>query len=118
MKNSEIEKDNVSRWHELLNNMPPYQIGPDGDLSEWADGSFRHAYNHRHHSPFYPMFRSFEFSPETTPELWEASKIALKKKGEEWLHNPKSDWSGIPFGGHFMPRSQPIWERVTWWKRF
>ena len=85
--------------------MPPYQIGPDGDLAEWADGSFRHAYNHRHHSPFYPLFRSFEFSPETTPELWEASKKALAKKGDQWLRNPDSDWSGIPFGRAFHAQS-------------
>jgi len=58
-------------------------------------------YNHRHHSPFYPIFRSFEFSPETTPQLWEASKIALKKKGDQWLRNPKADNEGIPFGRAF-----------------
>lgn len=96
-----IEKENVEKWKSMLISMPPYQIGPDGDLSEWADGSFRHKYDHRHHSPFYPLFRSFEFSPETTPELWEASKTALKKKGDQWLRNPKSDNAGIPFGRVF-----------------
>lgn len=96
-----IEKKNILKWRTMLGNLPPYQIGPDGDLSEWADGSFRHMYNHRHHSPFYPIFRSFEFSPETTPQLWEASKIALKKKGDQWLRNPKADNEGIPFGRAF-----------------
>jgi hypothetical protein len=100
-----IEKENVEKWKSMLISMPPYQVGPDGDLSEWADGSFRHAYNHRHHSPFYPLFRSFEFSPETTPELWEASKKALAKKGDQWLRNPDSDWSGIPFGRAFHAQS-------------
>jgi hypothetical protein len=97
----EIEKENVAKWRTMLKAMPPYQIGPGGDLAEWADGSFRHAYNHRHHSPFYPLFRSFEFTPDGTPELWKAAKVALEKKGEQWLHNPRSDWSGIPFGRAF-----------------
>jgi alpha-L-fucosidase 2 len=96
-----IEKENVVKWRTMLGNLPPYQIGPDGDLAEWSDGSFRHMYNHRHHSPFYPIFRSFEFSPEATPELWEASKVALKKKGDQWLRNPKADNEGIPFGRAF-----------------
>jgi len=101
----QIEKENVVKWQAMLKKMPPYQIGPEGDLAEWADGSFRHTYNHRHHSPFYPVFRSFEFSPEATPKLWEAAKAALKKKGDQWLRNEQSDWWGIPFGRAFHAQS-------------
>jgi len=100
-----IEQKNVEKWRAMLKNMPPYQIGPDGDLAEWSDGSFRHAYNHRHHSPFYPVFRSFEFSPETTPKLWKAAKVALAKKGVHWLRNRRADWWGIPFGRAFHAQS-------------
>jgi len=100
-----IERENVGRWRAMLEKMPPYQIGPDGDLAEWADGSFRHLYNHRHHSPFYPLFRSFEFSPNTTPELWKAAKVALRKKSSQWLRNPRADWAGIPFGRAFHAQS-------------
>jgi len=96
-----IEQENVRKWQGMLTAMPPYQIGPNGDLAEWADGSFRHAYNHRHHSPFYPVFRSFEFSPEATPKLWKAAKAALDRKRVAWLRNPKADWWGIPFGRAF-----------------
>jgi len=101
----QIERENVGRWRTMLQNMPPYQIGPDGDLAEWADGSFNHLYNHRHHSPFYPVFRSFEFSPDTTPELWEGARVALEKKGAHWLRNPSADWAGIPFGRAFHAQS-------------
>ncbi len=101
----DVEREHVGRWRALLERLPPYQIGPEGDLSEWADGSFRHAYNHRHHSPFYPIFRSFEFSPGATPKLWEASKVALARKGEQWLRNPRADWAGIPFGRAFHAQS-------------
>jgi len=100
-----VEQEHIGTWRALLGRLPPYQIGPNGDLSEWADGSFRHAYNHRHHSPFYPLFRSFEFSPHATPKLWEASKVALAKKGEQWLLNPRADWAGIPFGRAFHAQS-------------
>jgi hypothetical protein len=100
-----IEPENVVKWRAMLQKMPPYQIGPDGDLAEWADGSFRHLYNHRHHSPFYPVFRSFEFSPDTTPRLWKAAEVALEKKGAQWLRNSGSDWAGIPFGRAFHAQS-------------
>ena len=100
-----IEREKVIQWRTMLKNMPPYQIGPDGDLVEWADGSFQHAYNHRHHSPFYPLFRSFEFTPEGTPELWKAAQVALRKKGEQWLRNPKANYPGIPFGRAFHAQS-------------
>ncbi len=101
----QMEQENVERWQAMLDNIPPYEVGPDGDLAEWADGSFRHAYNHRHYSPFYPLFRSFEFSPEDTPELWEAAKVAMEKKENQWLRNPRGDWAGIPFGRAFHAQS-------------
>ncbi len=101
----QIEQENVGKWRAMLQRMPPYQIGPDGDLAEWADGSFRHLYNHRHHSPFYPVFRSFEFSPDTTPKLWKAAEVAFRKKGDQWLRNPRADWAGIPFGRAFHAQS-------------
>ena len=100
----QIEKDNVVKWQAMLKKMPPYQTGPDGDIAEWADGTFNHAYNHRHYSPFYPVFRSFEFSPETTPELWNAAEVSLEKKRDLWLHHG-SDWWGIPFGRVFHAQS-------------
>jgi alpha-L-fucosidase 2 len=96
-----IEKENIVKWRAMLAKMPPYQVGPQGDLSEWADGSFRHAYGHRHHSPFYPLFRSFEFTPDGTPELWRAATIALEKKRDQWLRKKQTDNAGIPFGRAF-----------------
>jgi hypothetical protein len=96
-----IEQDNVAKWRAMLKKMPPYQIGPDGALAEWADGSFRHAYAHRHHSPFYPIFRSFEFTPDGTPELWKAVNVAYSKKVDQWLRKTRVDNAGIPFGRAF-----------------
>lgn len=95
-----IEKENVKKWRGMLAKMPPYQISPKGDLCEWADGTFGHAYNHRHHSPFYPIFRSFEFTPEKTPDLWKASINSYDKKVSLWLR-AGTDYPGIPFGRSF-----------------
>jgi len=99
----EIEQENIGKWQAILKNMPPYQIGPNGDLPEWSDGTFRHFYNHRHYSPFYPIFRSFEFSPETTPKLWEVAKVTLEKKKKQ--RSRSGDWKGIPFGRVFHAQS-------------
>ena len=96
-----IEKENVAKWRAMLAKMPAYQVGPKGDLCEWADGKFTHAYNHRHHSPFYPLFRSFEFTPESTPDLWKAAGTALSFKTAKWLRKTGVDYQGIPFGRSF-----------------
>lgn len=91
-----IEQENLPKWQAMLAKMPAYQVGPNGDLSEWADGSFLHVYSHRHLSPFYPLFRSFEFSPDATPELWKAARVAFEKKRA--ARGVSADWPGIQFG--------------------
>jgi len=98
-----VEQENIPKWKAMLAKMPAYQIGPDGELTEWADGSFLHVYGHRHLSQFYPLFRSFEFSPEGTPELWKAASVAFEKKRA--ARNVSGDWPGIQFGEAMQAQS-------------
>ncbi|MBU2950949.1 glycoside hydrolase family 95 protein [Tamlana agarivorans] len=75
-----IEKDGVSRWKNILEAMPDYQINEDGALSEWMHPDFKDNYEHRHQSHIYPLFPGHEFSQEKTPELYKASKVAIEKR--------------------------------------
>jgi len=75
-----VEKDGVARWKAMLAKMPPCRVNEQGELSEWALPGHREHYGHRHHAHLYPVFQSHEFTPEETPELWEAAKAALRKK--------------------------------------
>jgi len=76
-----IEKENISKWKALLDKIPPYLINEDGALKEWAIDNLSDNYDHRHISHLYPLWPGFEINPEETPEMFEASRIAFRKKG-------------------------------------
>ena len=76
-----IEKENIPKWKALLDKIPPYLINEDGALKEWAIDNLSDNYDHRHISHLYPLWPGFEINPEETPEMFEASRIAFRKKG-------------------------------------
>jgi hypothetical protein len=78
-----LAKDSIPVWSEILNTLPPYLIGSDGALKEWAWPTLANSYNHRHISHLYPVFGTQEINQFTTPELFEASKKALDFSGIE-----------------------------------
>lgn len=98
-----VERDGVARWKALLAKIPPYMIntaettgGPlpryrlmegnevapkaNGTLKEFIEPNMYEFPMHRHLSSLYPLFVSYEFSPDATPELWKASALAYEKK--------------------------------------
>jgi len=81
----DIEKDNIPRWESLLAKLPDYIINQDGALAEWAYPGLGDNYNHRHSSHLYGIYPSLEISPERTPRLFEAARVALEKRLEAGL---------------------------------
>jgi hypothetical protein len=75
-----IEPENRVKWQGMRAKLPQYRIDEEGGLAEFATAGPAENYRHRHHSHLYPVFQSHEFTPETTPELWNAAKVALLKK--------------------------------------
>ncbi len=75
-----IENDELKRWKKMLADMPTYQINEDGALKEWLHPDFKDNYQHRHQSHIYPLFPGHEITEESTPELYEASKVAIEKR--------------------------------------
>jgi len=75
-----IEKEGVERWKKLLADMPEYQINEDGALREWMHPDFKDNYEHRHMSHIYPLFPGHEITEESSPELFEACRIAIEKR--------------------------------------
>lgn len=76
----DIEKEGVERWKKLLADMPEYQINEDGALREWMHPDFKDNYEHRHMSHIYPLFPGHEITEETSPELYEACRVAIEKR--------------------------------------
>ncbi|ADU29458.1 glycosyl hydrolase family 95 catalytic domain-containing protein [Evansella cellulosilytica] len=75
-----IEQENIKRWMKQLELLPDYLINEDGALKEWAHHDLHDQYDHRHISHLYPVWPGHEITPETTPELFKAAEIALKKR--------------------------------------
>ncbi len=76
----DIEKEGVDRWKKLLADMPEYQINEDGAIREWMHPDFDDNYQHRHQSHIYPLFPGHEITEESSPELYEACRIAIEKR--------------------------------------
>jgi len=66
----------------ILDRLPPYLVDEGGALKEWAVREQGERYDHRHSSHLYPVWQSYEFDPEETPELWRAARIALERRIE------------------------------------
>ena len=61
--------------------LAPNQIGPDGRIQEWIKPYEDTEPTHRHLSPLYGLYPYYEITPESTPELAEASRKFLEKRG-------------------------------------
>ncbi|MBM7541599.1 glycosyl hydrolase family 95 catalytic domain-containing protein [Amphibacillus cookii] len=86
-----IDSEKITKWRQILNKLPAYQINEDGALKEWLTPGKAENYNHRHFSHLYPIFQSREFTAETDPVMFEASRQAFQKRLEAWLLNDDGD---------------------------
>jgi alpha-L-fucosidase 2 len=87
-----IETDGVSRWREMLAKLPDYETNEDGAIAEWIHPDLHDNYHHRHQSHIYPLFPGIEVTRETSPEMFEACRIAIEKRLVIGLSS-QSGWS-------------------------
>ncbi len=86
MRAAKILKTDTAFVHALdsaLNLMPPMQISPKGYLQEWLRDYDEVEVTHRHISHLYGLYPSNQISVERTPELAEAAKVTLNRRGDE-----------------------------------
>jgi len=67
---------------ETRKRLAPNQIGPDGRLQEWLEPYEEAEPHHRHVSPLYGLHPYDEISVDKTPELAEASRKLLERRGD------------------------------------
>jgi alpha-L-fucosidase 2 len=68
---------------EALKKLVPHRISPDGYLMEWMEDYTEADIHHRHVSHLYGLHPSNQISPTRTPELAEACRVTLNRRGDE-----------------------------------
>lgn len=63
--------------------LAPLQIGKYGQLMEWLEDFEEAEPHHRHVSHLFALHPGAQISPFTTPELAEASRVTLERRGDE-----------------------------------
>jgi len=61
--------------------LAPNRIGPDGRLQEWLKPYDEPDPHHRHISHMYGLYPYYELTPQTAPELAEAARKSLERRG-------------------------------------
>ncbi|MCO6008071.1 glycoside hydrolase family 95 protein [Actinoallomurus purpureus] len=79
----DIERAAAGRWRALADRLPPYRVDDHGALAEWVWPGLETADDHRHVSHLYPVWPLHDITPDDTPDLAAAARIALLRRGDE-----------------------------------
>lgn len=77
------------RLEQKMRKLPPHKIGKFGQLQEWFYDFDESEVQHRHLSHLFAFFPDDDITPKKNPELLQAVKTVLDRRGEENL-----GWSG------------------------
>jgi hypothetical protein len=80
-----IEPEADERWRAIASRLPDYRLDADGALAEWAWPGLETALDHRHVSHLHPVWPLYEINPDQTPQLADAARLALLRRGDENL---------------------------------
>lgn len=93
-----VDADVSSKLAEIRRQLPPDQVGKEGQLQEWLDDVDKPNNNHRHMSPLWGLYPGALFTP-ADPKIWDAAKVLLK-----WRGDGSTGWS--------YAWRIPLWARV------
>lgn len=79
----ETDEDFRRQLEDARNRLLPYKVGKFGQLQEWSKDFEEAEPNHRHVSHLYGLYPGNSITPEHTPELAEACKTSLIRRGDE-----------------------------------
>jgi len=76
------DEEMICKWQHILAKLPPLKIGSQGQLLEWNEEFEESEPGHRHISHLYGLYPGDIISDESSPELFRAASISLKKRLE------------------------------------
>ena len=77
-----VEDEVTKSIRDALPQLPPMQISPNGYLQEWLEDYEEAEIHHRHVSHLYGLYPSNQITPDGTPELAEAARQTLERRGD------------------------------------
>ncbi len=96
----------MTEFQNILDRMPPMQVGNWGQLQEWMEDWDNQNDTHRHVSHLYGLFPSSQISPTATPELFDAARTSLIHRGDVstgWSMGWKVNfWARLLDGNHAL----------------
>lgn len=89
---------------QMIDRLPPMQVGRHGQLQEWLEDRDNPTDEHRHISHLYGLHPSNQISPFRHPELFQAARTTLQQRGDEatgWSIGWKINfWARMQDGNH------------------
>jgi alpha-L-fucosidase 2 len=88
---------------QLTQTPPPGRIAPDGRIMEWLENYKETEVTHRHISHLYGLYPANLITPDSTPDLAEASKKTLEARGDDgpsWSLAYKMCWWARLYNGN------------------
>ncbi|MES2676649.1 MAG: glycoside hydrolase family 95 protein [Pseudomonadota bacterium] len=82
------DKSVIKAWENILQQLPPMQIGQYHQLQEWLQDWDDPQDKHRHVSHLYGLYPSNQISPLRQPELFNAARVSMEQRGD-----PSTGWS-------------------------
>jgi alpha-L-fucosidase 2 len=96
----------MAEFQDILDRLPPMQIGKHGQLQEWLEDWDNPSDQHRHVSHLYGLFPSSQISPFDSPELFDAARTTLGHRGDVstgWSMGWKVNfWARLFDGNHAL----------------
>ena len=99
-----LDKTFCDTLQAMLSKLPPIRIGKNGQIMEWLEDYDENEVHHRHVSPLYGLHPANQISVYRTPELAEAARVTLERRGDEstgWSMAWKINfWARLGDGNH------------------
>lgn len=73
----------ADRLQQMINRLPPMQIGKYNQLQEWLEDVDDPASEHRHVSHLFGLYPGNQISPYTHPHLFQAARNSLVHRGDQ-----------------------------------
>jgi len=98
------DKEYSQKLKNMIDRLPPMQIGQYNQLQEWLEDVDVPTEDHRHVSHLYGLYPSDQISPYRNPELFQAAKTSLTQRGDKatgWSLGWKINlWARLLDGNH------------------